>query len=154
ESPTSSSADADAADSRLSLSETTPFRGAKGDEQAEPPSARSQPSSQPAVGGVLTTEKMPVSRMAQLYSNALRRGFGALFGLLWLVGIVVGHRRLFRADHVILFLVAACVACAAWIHLWYGQATSSRYFLAIVLLACPCSSIGAIWAYDRLITLF
>ena len=30
--------------------------------------------------------------------------------------------------------VATCIAAAAWIHLWYGQATSSRYFLAIVLL--------------------
>ncbi|HEV3345244.1 MAG TPA: glycosyltransferase family 39 protein [Pirellulales bacterium] len=132
----------DASDGRLSLRERTPFRGAKGDEQAA-----AQPPAE-------ITERMPVSRMMRLYGNALRRGFGALFGILWLVGIVVGRRRLLRADHAILFPVAACIAAAAWIHLWYGQATSSRYFLAIALLACPCSATGGLWVYDRLMALF
>jgi hypothetical protein len=139
--PTSPPPQTNASDGGLSLRERTPIHGAKGDERvATPPHAE-------------TTVRMPVSRMTRLYGNALRRGFGALFGILWLVGIIVGRRRLFRADHAILFVVAACIGAAAWIHLWYGQATSSRYFLAIVLLACPCSAIGGLWVYDRLLGL-
>jgi hypothetical protein len=140
-----------APEGRLSLRETTPSRVANDDEPKESLVAPSQPRLH--LSAAELTERMPVSRMALLYGNALRRGFGSLFGLAWLVGIVVGRRRLFRADHAILFVVAACVAAAAWIHLWYGQATSSRYFLAIVLLACPCSAIGGLWVYDRLLAL-
>jgi hypothetical protein len=98
--------------------------------------------------------RMAVSKMFQLYGNALRRGFGALFGLAWIVGFVVNRQRLFRADHAILFLLAAVIGAAAWFHLWYGQATSSRYFLAIVILACPCSALGACYVYERLLGLF
>lgn len=145
-SPTGPAPEVNASDDRLSPGERTPSRGAKGDKQATPLQATApiQPSAEDP------TVRMPVARMARLYGNALRRGFGALFGLAWLVGIVVGRRRLLRADHAILFLVAACVAAAAWIHLWYGQATSSRYFLAIVLLACPCSATGGLWVCERL----
>jgi hypothetical protein len=98
--------------------------------------------------------RMPVAKMFRLFGNAFRRGFGALFGLLWIVGFVVAWKRLLRTDYAILFVVAACIAAAAWIHLWYGQATSSRYFLAIVVLACPCSASGGLWLHDRLIQFF
>ena len=97
--------------------------------------------------------RMSAGKMLRLYGNALRRGFGALFGLAWLVGFGSACQRLLRADHAVLFIVAACVAAAAWVHLWYAQATSSRYFLAIVLLACPCAAAGWLWVYDQLTNL-
>ena len=93
---------------------------------------------------------MPANKMLGVYGNALRRGFGGLFGIAWWIGFAACRRRWLRADHAILFAVAACVAAAAWVHLWYAQATSSRYFLAIVLLACPCAAAGWLWTYDHL----
>ncbi len=94
--------------------------------------------------------RMPVEKMLALYGNAFRRGFGAIFGIAWLIGFATARRRLLRADYAVLFVVAGCVAAAARVHLWYAQATSSRYFLTIVLLALPCSATGCLWVYDRL----
>ncbi|HVA51716.1 MAG TPA: glycosyltransferase family 39 protein, partial [Pirellulales bacterium] len=94
--------------------------------------------------------RMPAKKMLVLYGNAFRRGFGAIFGIAWLIGFATARRRLLRADYAVLFFVAGCVAAAAWVHLWYAQATSSRYFLTIVLLALPCSATGWLWGYDRL----
>lgn len=94
--------------------------------------------------------RMSIGKMVRTYANAFRRGFGGLFGLAWLIGFAVGRGRWFRYNHAVLILLAACIGAAAWIHLWYGQATSSRYFLTIVLLACPCAATGWLWVYDRL----
>lgn len=92
---------------------------------------------------------MAATKLAILYGNTFRRGFGAIFGMAWLVGFATARRRLVKADYGLLFLVAGCVFAAAWVHCWYAQATSSRYFLTIVLLALPCSAIGWLWFYDR-----
>jgi 4-amino-4-deoxy-L-arabinose transferase-like glycosyltransferase len=94
--------------------------------------------------------RMSIGKMVRRYANAFRRGFGGLFGLAWLIGFAFGRGRWLRADHGVLAALAACIGAAAWIHLWYGQATSSRYFLTIVLLACPCAATGWLRVYDRL----
>ncbi|HUY35614.1 MAG TPA: glycosyltransferase family 39 protein [Pirellulales bacterium] len=82
------------------------------------------------------------ARLLWIFTNTLRRGVGALFGLLWLVGFTTAPRTWLRRDQVVLFLIAAMIAVGIWIHLWYAQATSSRYFLALVLIGCPCAATG------------
>lgn len=84
-------------------------------------------------------------KLVWLFSNNLRRGFGVLFGLLWIAGFCCRPRLWLRRDHVVLWLLAGSVATGIWVHLWYAQATSSRYFLALVLLACPCAALGWCW---------
>jgi hypothetical protein len=81
-------------------------------------------------------------RLLWMFTNALRRGVGALFGVLWLVGFATSPRTWLRRDQVVLFLVAAMIMAGIWIHLWYAQATSSRYFLALVLIGSPCAATG------------
>lgn len=89
--------------------------------------------------------RMSAGRTLWAFINGLRRGFGALFGLCWLAGFACRPRLWLRRDHGILFLVAGCVAAGTWVHLWYAQETSSRYFLAVVLLAVPCAAMGCCW---------
>lgn len=98
---------------------------------------------------VSTAPRIGIERMLWTFVNALRRGFGALFGLCWLAGFASRPRLWLRRDHAVLFLVAGCVAAGTWIHLWYAQATSSRYFLAMVLLGIPCAAAGCQWACRR-----
>ena len=81
-------------------------------------------------------------RLLWMFANALRRGVGALFGVLWLVGFATSPRTWLRRDQVVLFLVAAMIVGGIWVHLWYAQATSSRYFLALVLIGSPCAATG------------
>jgi hypothetical protein len=90
------------------------------------------------------------NRLLWLFVNALRRGIGALFGPLWLIGFFVDRGTWFRRDQVVLFLVAAAVIAGIWIHLWYAQATSSRYFLTLVLIAAPCAACGCLRMCDFL----
>ncbi len=94
--------------------------------------------------------RMPAEKTALVFVNALRRGIGGLFGVLWLIGFVHWRRLWFRRDQVVLFLAAACVAAGIWIHLWYAQATSSRYFLTIDLLASACAGLGWLKACEWL----
>lgn len=94
--------------------------------------------------------RMGGGRTLWIFVNTLRRGFGALFGLCWLAGFACRPHLWLRRDHLVLFLVAGCVAAGTWVHLWYAQATSSRYFLAIVVLASPCAAMGCCWACRRL----
>jgi hypothetical protein len=89
-------------------------------------------------------------KLAWLFVNNLRRGFGVLFELLWLTGFCCRPRLWLRRDHLVLWLLAGCVAAGIWVHLWYAQATSSRYYLAIVLLAFPCAAMGWCWLCGRL----
>lgn len=91
---------------------------------------------------VAMPRRMGAGRTLWIFINTLRRGFGVLFGLCWLAGFAWRPRLWLRRDHLVLFLVAGCVAAGTWVHLWYAQATSSRYFLAIVLLAAPCAAMG------------
>ena len=102
---------------------------------------------------VTDRERMSPGRMSWIYVNTFRRGFGALFGMAWLVGFAVAPKRWLQSDHAVLFMFAACVAAAAWVHFWYAQATSSRYFLTIVLVAFPCAATGWLWVYDRAVGL-
>ncbi|HJT34396.1 MAG TPA: glycosyltransferase family 39 protein, partial [Pirellulales bacterium] len=95
---------------------------------------------------VMMPQRMGASRALWIFVNTLRRGFGVLFGLCWLAGFACRPRLWLRRDHMVLFLVAGCVAAGTWVHLWYAQATSSRYFLAIVVLAAPCAAMGCCWA--------
>lgn len=89
--------------------------------------------------------RMAPGKLAWSFINNLRRGFGVLFGLLWLAGFCCRPRLWLRRDHLVLWLLAGAVATGIWVHLWYAQATSSRYFLALVLLACPCAAVGWCW---------
>lgn len=47
-----------------------------------------------------------------------------------------------RVDYQPLFWTAVCVMAGIWVHMWYAQATSSRYWLSIVLLGCPFAALG------------
>jgi hypothetical protein len=94
-------------------------------------------------GDTAATERLSNGRLLISFGNALRRGIGGLFGLLWLIGFFAAPRIWFQRDQVVLFLVAALVMAGIWIHLWYAQATSSRYFLTLVLIAAPCAASGA-----------
>jgi hypothetical protein len=93
---------------------------------------------------------MSTAKTGVVFLNTLRRGIGGIFGLCWLIGFLSRPRLWFRRDHLAMFLTAACVAGGIWVHLWYAQATSSRYFLSIVILASGCSACGCIWAHDGL----
>ncbi len=94
--------------------------------------------------------RMSTRRTALAYANALRRGIGGAFGIMWLLGFMACPRFWLRRDHLVLFAVSLCVASGIWIHLWYAQATSSRYFLTIVLLASGCAGVGWLKACDWL----
>ncbi len=107
------------------------------------PAMNVSPSPEPVVSE--PPLRMSVARTLWLYVNALRRGFGALLGISWMLGFLCCPRVWLRRDHLILFLVSGCVAAGAWVHLWYAQATSSRYFLSIVMLALPCAATGCCW---------
>ncbi|HEX5444837.1 MAG TPA: glycosyltransferase family 39 protein, partial [Pirellulales bacterium] len=109
-----------------------------------PPAMNVSPSPEPVVSE--PPLRMSIVRTLWLYVNALRRGFGALLGISWMLGFLCCPRVWLRRDHLILFLVSGCVAAGAWVHLWYAQATSSRYFLSIVMLALPCAATGCCWA--------
>jgi len=109
--------------------------------------------SRPSMAGGLEgrpTKRMSTGKMAVVLFNTLRRGIGAIFGICWLVGFFSRPRFWLRRDHIALFMVAACVAAGIWVHLWYAQATSSRYFLSIVILASGCSASGGLQAADWL----
>ncbi|HVX59599.1 MAG TPA: glycosyltransferase family 39 protein [Pirellulales bacterium] len=90
----------------------------------------------------VTMPRMSTGKTALVYLNALRRGVGALFGISWLIGFFHWRQFWFRRDHLVLFLTSICVGSGIWIHLWYAQATSSRYFLAIDVLASACAAVG------------
>lgn len=122
-----------------------------GHEKREP--AQSDATGPTASGTPQSSERVPLKNLVMLFGNTFRRGFGGFFGIAWLIGFAAARRRLLRADYRLLFLVACCVFAAAWVHCWYAQATSSRYFLLIVLLALPCSATGWLWAYDRAVRL-
>ena len=81
-------------------------------------------------------------RLLLMFANTFRRGVGALFGTLWLIGFATSPRTWLRRDQVVLFPVAAMILGGIWVHLWYAQATSSRYFLALVLIGSPCAAAG------------
>jgi hypothetical protein len=95
-------------------------------------------------GAAAPPARMSNGRLLWLFVNALRRGIGTLFGPLWLVGFASAIRTWLRRDQVVLFLVAGIVVAGIWIHLWYAQATSSRYFLTLVLIAAPCAACGCL----------
>ncbi|HXT57382.1 MAG TPA: glycosyltransferase family 39 protein, partial [Pirellulales bacterium] len=94
--------------------------------------------------------RMSTRKTAIVFGNTLRRGIGGIFGLFWLVGFCTRPRLWLRRDHAVLFLVALCVAAGIWVHLWYAQATSSRYFLTIVILASGCSALGCLKSLEWL----
>lgn len=88
--------------------------------------------------------RMSTSKTAVVFFNTLRRGIGGIFGVCWLVGFLSRPRFWLRGEHLALFALAGCVAAGIWIHLWYAQATSSRYFLSIVILASGCAAVGCL----------
>ncbi|HEV7223449.1 MAG TPA: glycosyltransferase family 39 protein [Pirellulales bacterium] len=94
--------------------------------------------------------RMSTKKTAIVFGNTLRRGIGGIFGLFWLAGFCTRPRLWLRRDHAVLFLVALGVAAGIWVHLWYAQATSSRYFLTIVILASGCSALGCLKTLDWL----
>lgn len=113
---------------------------------AEQPTAATALAAPPPTS-LEASPRMSLARTLWMFVNALRRGFGALFGLGWILGFACCPRLWIRRDHLVLFVVAGCIGAGAWIHLWYAQATSSRYFLCIVLLASPCAAMGCCRAY-------
>lgn len=110
-----------------------------------------QPSPQHGVAqSPVQNKRMSAAKTAVVFLNTMRRGIGGIFGLCWIVGFLSHPRLWFRRDHLAMFLTAACVAGGIWVHLWYAQATSSRYFLSIVILASGCSAWGCLQAHDWL----
>lgn len=109
--------------------------------EVRPPEPEQAPAP-PVERADVTMPRMATGNTALVFLNALRRGIGALFGISWLIGFFQWRQFWFRRDHLVLFLTALCVASAIWIHLWYAQATSSRYFLAIDVLASACAALG------------
>ena len=91
-------------------------------------------------------KRMSTAKTAVVFFNTLRRGIAGIFGLCWVVGYLSRPRFWLNRDQAAMFLTAACVAGGIWVHLWYAQATSSRYFLSIVILASGCSACGCLQA--------
>lgn len=96
------------------------------------------------------TKRMSTRKTAVTFFNTLRRGIGGIFGICWLVGFFSRPKFWLRGDHLALFVLAGCVAAGIWVHLWYAQATSSRYFLSIVIVASGCAAVGCLQIEDWL----
>lgn len=123
----------------------------------QPAPAAAAPLAPPVERADITMPRMPARKTAMVFLNALRRGIGGLFAISWLVGFVYWRRIWLRRDQLVLFVMALCIGSAIWIHLWYAQATSSRYFLTIDILASACAALGwlklcewASWGVERL----
>lgn len=78
------------------------------------------------------------------------RGLTEVFALLMLGGIIASRRRVRQCDCLPLFLTAVPAVAGVWIYQWYCGAASSRYVLAIVMLATPAAAIGLLRACDFL----
>ncbi len=81
--------------------------------------------------------RMAVSQTILNLAHNSRRGCGTVFGLLMFGGAWAWRRVWCRRDYQPLVWTILCVTAGIWFHLWYAQATSSRYWLSIVLLATP-----------------
>jgi dolichyl-phosphate-mannose-protein mannosyltransferase len=86
--------------------------------------------------------------------HLLERGLTPFHGALFLGGYFAWHRLFNRRDHLALTLVSLSICTGIWIHLWYLQAASSRYVLAIVIMSTPCATLGLLslcrWLGPRL----
>lgn len=114
------------------------------------PTPQQEVARSPAQSNIARNTRMSAGKTAIVFLNTMRRGIGGIFGLCWIIGFLSHPRLWFRRDHLAMFLTAACIAGGIWVHLWYAQATSSRYFLSIVILASGCSAWGCLQAHDWL----
>ncbi len=87
-------------------------------------------------------ELMTTRELLWLFVHTLERGFTPLFGLLMLFGHVVAWRVWVRSDVQPLFLWSVATLAGMWVHMWTAQETSSRYAMAMVLLAMPFAAAG------------
>ncbi|MEX2120869.1 MAG: glycosyltransferase family 39 protein [Pirellulales bacterium] len=87
-------------------------------------------------------QRMSPGRTLVVFANTMRRSMGAVFGIVWLIGMWGWRPIWLRREHRPLTAMVICTLAGIWIHLWYAQATSSRYALTIVLLGSHCAALG------------
>jgi len=123
------------------------------DTVTRPPTATRADSQPPAIrttlGGHLARIKagraatqMSTGEAIWKLLETLRRGLCTPFALLAGIGIWCWCRTWIRRDFQPLVLYAYLVIAGMWVHLWYAQASSSRYALSILLLASPFAGLG------------
>jgi 4-amino-4-deoxy-L-arabinose transferase-like glycosyltransferase len=84
------------------------------------------------------------------FLHIMERGLTPIYGLLLLVGCAVNRRRLWAGDQWPLVMLCAAICAGIWVHLWYTHSASSRYSLAIVIVATPTIAVGLLEVCHRL----
>ena len=109
-----------------------------------PPSLSAELShaQQPSPIGPYRTPRMSAGKMLWEYARALETGLTAVYGLLMLGGIWWWRRVWARRDNQPLFFITLIVMVGIWLDFSYGQRTSQRYPLTIVILSLPFAALA------------
>ena len=96
----------------------------------------------PSPVGPYQIPPMSNGRMVWEYVRAMETGVTAVFGLLLLGGIYCWRGVWARGDNQPFFLVALIIMAGIWLDFQYGQRTSTRYPLTIVLMSLPFAALA------------
>lgn len=95
--------------------------------------------------------RMSLSQMSWEFLRAGASGLTPAFGLLMLGGMWPARRMWARDDQQALCATSMAIVAGIWIHLWYAQGSSNRYFLPVAILGMTYAALGLL-ALGRVLT--
>ncbi len=96
--------------------------------------------------------RMSTPEMTWIFFRTLIRGLSPVYAVFLGCGLLAFPRLLRRVDVLALLLGSSLTLGGMWIHLWFGQASSSRYPLSVAIAFLPLASLGLLELSYRLAT--
>jgi len=101
--------------------------------------------------------RMSVGELLWMFLHNGESGLTPIFALLMFGGVARYWRIWSRRDHQALFALAICLIGGVWIHLWYAQGSSNRYYFPFAIMGTVFAALAvlrlAAWL-ERLIARF